>query len=423
MREEFLHYLWRHSKYNKKELTTTDGVELFVKSIGIHNHDSGPDFFNAQVRIGDQLWAGNVEIHVKSSDWYVHNHENDQAYDNVILHVVWENDTVIHRNNGEIIPTLELSHFVDAKLLKNYEELFSKSPQWINCQSQFYKVDNFTIYNWLERLYFERLEQKSVLIDDFLLQSKNDWEAVLFWMLAKNFGLKLNGEAFLSVAKSFDFSVLRKICHSREQLEALLFGQSKLLKEDCNEAYSLSLREQYKYLKHKFKLNDKLVFPIKFFRLRPPNFPTIRLSQLAQLYFTHHNLFSIVMETNDLEEYYEIFRVSALEYWNDHYTFGTTSKSRKKTLTKTFVDLLLINTIIPIKFAYSRYKGGGCNEEILNIIQKITSEKNSIVDGFEALKPISKTAMDSQALIQLKTQYCDKLKCLHCAVGNAILSK
>lgn len=421
MQEDFLHYIWRYKKFELSNLKTTDNETISIVSFGGYNQNSGPDFFNAQIKIGNQLWAGNVEIHVKSSDWFLHNHEMDSNYDNVILHVVWEHDTNVFRKDNSGIPTLELKDYVFKDALNNYDKLFLKSEKWINCELDFSKVDDFTVNHWLERLYFERLERKSENIKQLLVDSKNDWESVLFKMLAKNFGLKVNGEAFLSVANSFDFSIVRKLQSSQIALESLFFGQSGLLEDDIQDAYYLKLAREFEFLKQKFKLSNQNVLPIQFFRLRPPNFPTIRLSQLASLYNKNQNLFSKIIDLKSIKEFYNLFSVETSLFWESHYTFNKVSKSSKKQISKSFIDLLLINTIIPIKFSYALHLGKEIDDEILKLVQEIASEKNSIIEKFESLKPISTSALQSQALIQLKNEYCSKNKCLQCAIGSAIL--
>ncbi|EMQ94838.1 hypothetical protein D778_00198 [Xanthomarina gelatinilytica] len=404
-------------------LKTTQHETLEIVSVGQHNTNSGPDFFNAQLKIADQLWAGNVEVHVKSSDWFVHNHETDQAYDNVILHVVWEHDTEIFRKNNSIVPTLELKEVVDKMVLLNYSKLLSAKDKWINCEADFAEVAPFVLESWLERLYIERLERKSETIEKLLQDSKNNWEAVLFKMLAKNFGLKVNGEAFFSMANAVDFQIIRKLQNNQSTLEALFFGLTGLLDQDIQEPYFLVLQKEYRYLKRKYNLHDTEVVPIQFFRLRPQNFPTIRLSQLATLYHLHSSLFSQIMEISSLKTIYKLFQVSTSVFWETHYSFGKVSKPSNKKITKAFVDLLIINTIIPIKFAYARHQGKDVNDFLLELIQQIPSEKNSIVSAFNKIKKVSHTAMQSQALIQLKTTYCDKNQCLKCAVGNALIVK
>jgi len=422
MQESFLHYIWKHKKFEFSNLKTTNGSLLVIASVGSQNKNAGPDFFNAQLKIGEQLWAGNVEIHVKSSDWYLHNHETDLNYDNVILHVVWEHDTDIFRKDNSIIPTLVLKPYVSAEALHNYSKLFSKSQKWINCENDFSSVNAFTITNWLERLYFERLERKSETIKQLLSDSKNDWEAVLFKMLAKNFGLKLNGDAFLSVVNSVDFSIIRKIYSNQSNLEALFFGQAGLLDNDFQDAYYVQLKKEYNFLRQKFNLSNQNVVPVQFFRLRPSNFPTIRLSQLASLYSKTHNLFSKIIELQTIEDFYDLFSSKASPYWETHYTFGKDSKSSKKILSKSFINLLLINTIIPIKFSYALSLGKQLDDDIINLVTQIPSEKNSIIDKFQELKTISATALESQALIQLKNEYCDNNRCLQCVIGNEILT-
>ena len=423
MQEDFLHYIWQFKKMNLLQLKTVDNESVEIVSVGQNNLNSGPDFFNAQLKIGGQLWAGNVEIHLKSSDWYVHNHETDSAYDNVILHVVWESDTDVYRKNNTVIPTLELKNFVDIKLLNNYKALISNQKKWINCESHFSEVNDFVLNNWLERLYFERLECKSDIIQDLLVNSKNDWDAVLFILLAKNFGLKVNGDAFFSLSKSIDFSIIRKIQSKPEQLEALFFGQARLLENDFQEAYYLSLVKEYKFLKQKFQLENQHVLPLQFFRLRPSNFPTVRLSQLAMLYCKQKNLFSKVISIKTLNEFYELFDVSTSTFWETHYTFEKQSRVKVKKLSKSFIDLVLINTILPLKFCHAKHLGQEVDDEILNIVNEIVSEENSIVNAFNSLKKVSNSALQSQALIELKTEYCDKNKCLQCAIGNALIIK
>jgi len=423
MQEDFLHYIWKHKKFRFNNLETTTGESIVVTSVGQHNFNSGPDFFNAKIKVGDQLWAGNVEIHIKSSDWFVHSHEQDKAYDNVILHVVWEDDTEVFRKDNTPIPTLQLKDIVDVAMLNNYEKLFAKQNKWINCENDFPSTDDFVLTNWLERLYLERLERKSETINTLLVASKNDWESVFFKMLTKNFGLKVNGESFFSLGQSIDFSIIRKTQSNPHVLEAFLFGQAGLLKQDIENAYYLDLKNEYKFLKQKFGLQNNQVLPLQFFRLRPSNFPTIRLSQLANLYNKHQNLFSKVIESNKVEDFYELFKVSTSDFWETHYTFQKTSKTSIKKLSKSFVDLLLINTILPIKFCYAKQKGVEIDSEIIKIATAITSEKNNIISAFNNLKKVSKSSLDSQALIQLKTEYCDKNNCLKCAVGNQFLNR
>lgn len=423
MKEDFLHYIWKHKLFNVVGLKTTKNQLIEVNNVGRQNVNTGADFFNGQLRIDNQLWAGNIEIHVKSSDWYVHGHETDKNYDNVILHVVWEHDAQVFRKDNSEIPTLELSTYIDKDLLKNYKNLFSKQQKWINCEKDIYKVDHFLFNNWIERLYFERLEQKSELILDLLKASNNDWEAVLFKLLAKNFGLKVNGEAFLNLANSFDFSILRKESGSVEKLEALLFGQAGLLLEDKQDVYYQKLQKEYDYLAKKHNLKTPQTLCVQFFRLRPNNFPTIRLAQLASLYAMHQHLFSKLNELKTIKDFYEVFNIKTSSYWYTHYNFDSLFKKSIKKLTKPFVDLLLINTIIPLRFVYQKYTGTLHEDEILQFITAIKPEKNSIIEKFKELKIDTSSALKTQSLLELKNNYCDKQGCLQCAVGTFLLKK
>ena len=422
MQEEFLHYVWQYKKFASSELSTTHKETLTVLSVGLPNSNSGPDFFNAQLRINNQLWAGNVEIHTKSSDWFVHHHEMDSAYDTVILHVVYEHDTEIFRKDNTVIPTLELKNYISPELLDHYRKLISNKNKWINCENDLASVSEFKIQNWLERLYIERLERKSEAVETLLKTSKNDWEAVLFKMLAKNFGLKVNGESFLSLANSIDFSIIRKSQSKPELLEALFFGQAGWLVDDVQEPYYLNLVKDYTFLKQKFGLSNTQVVSPQFFRLRPPNFPTIRLSQFAMLYHQHHNLFSKIIEADTIDTLYKLFDVSTSNFWKTHFTFTKSSKASIKRLTQSFIDLIIINTILPIKFAYAKHQGKTNQETILEIARQIPNEQNSIIEKFNSIQTIAITSMQSQALIQLKTNYCDKNRCLQCAVGNVLIS-
>ena len=422
MKEDFLHYVWKFQKFTTTQLFTTQGERIKVLAVGQHNQNAGPDFFNAKLSIDGQLWAGNVEIHLKASDWYAHHHEKDPAYDSVILHVVWEQDAEVFAKDNTTIPTLEVQNCIETNTLSTYQNLFSKKQRWIPCEEQFAEVDLFTLNNWLERLYFERLQEKSDNIVAELKQSNNHWEAVLCKLLAKNFGLKVNGDAFYSIAQSVDFSVVKK-CTKPLELEALFMGQAGLLADNLEDHYGIELQQTYRYLCHKFNLSNEAVVKPKYFRLRPPNFPTIRLSQLAMLYTEQKQLFSKTISISEKEVFYDLFDVAASAYWDTHYNFGTVSSKRKKKLTHSFIDLLLINTNIPIKFCYALSINKDISEEIIQLASSIAKEENTIIKKFNSLMPVAKTALQSQGLLQLKNKYCDQVRCLQCAVGNTILNK
>ncbi len=423
MKEKFLHYVWQYKLFNQSNLITTNKENVFIVHSGIQNNNSGPDFLNAKIEIGGQLWFGNIEIHLKSSDWYAHNHEKDSNYDAVILHIVYEDDVEIFMKNNTPIPTLELKGKINKEVLVNYNKLFSKNIRWIPCEKQIGFIDDFLMNNWLERLFFERLELKSTFISELLLKSNNDFEAVLFQLLAKNFGLKVNGEAFFKLATSFEYSVLRKNQHKEKELSSLLFGQAGFLEEERTEKYYKELQETYSYLKHKHSLKNIEKNNFQFFRMRPSNFPTIRLAQLSALYFKHQHLFSKLITLNKLSDFYVLFSVEINDFWNDHFTFEKPSKKSIKKITKAFVDLLLINTILPLKFVYLKRIGQLDEEELLEFVKQMNPEKNAIITKFNEQKVASESAFETQALLQLKNNYCSTKECLQCKIGNRILRK
>ncbi|WP_010523279.1 DUF2851 family protein [Aquimarina agarivorans] len=424
MKEDFLYYLWKFQKFETKQLKTTQGETVVVSSVGSHNTQAaGPDFFNALVSIQGQKWAGTIEIHVKSSDWFVHQHQNDTNYDNVILHVVWEHDIEVFRSNNTSIPTLQLKDYVSVSALKKYKDLYANAGnKWINCENQIKEVPKFILENWLERIYFERLSDKSIPVNNLLKECKNNWEAVCFITLAKAFGGNSNGVAFSKIAHSIPFGVVQKATTSFE-LEALFFGQANLLISHQEDPYYISLKKEYEYLKHKFKLTQQAGLQVQFFKLRPSNFPTIRLSQLAAFYSSVKNVFSAIFNCNDIDAYEKLFDVAAAEYWKTHYTFGKISKKSSKKITRIFVELLLINAILPLKFAYenSLQKFDAISSH-LALLRGLKPEKNRISQHYKEFGFPVENALDSQALLTLKKSYCDQHKCVNCAIGFHLLN-
>lgn len=421
MKEDFLHHVWQYKKFNPVGLKTVQGDDVTIISSGQYLQQAGPDFFNAQVVIGDQRWAGNVEIHLKSSDWYLHHHETDNNYDSVILHVVWEHDVdVFHRGNSAI-PVLELKHCVSDETLSAYQSL-SSAKSWINCENRLEYIDSFIFSSWKERLFFERLERKSLPISQLASATNNNWEAVLFCFLAKNFGLNINGIIFHTISKSIPFPVIRKESFDVNNLEALLFGRAGLLDEDKEDAYFKDLKGRWDYLKHKYRLENVYIDPVQFFKHRPDNFPTIRLAQLAQLYHKNQNLFSqIINECVSVAELYNIFAVAVSQYWQSHYQFDRESPKKQKALTKQFIDLIIINTIVPFRFAYGKATGKDFGETLIELLEKIAPESNSIIEKFGKHKVAASSAYDTQALLQLKNEYCEHKRCLQCAVGTELM--
>ncbi len=422
MKEDFLHYLWRFKKFDTLNLKTVNNEEITIVNVGQYLELAGPDFFNAQIVIGTQKWVGNVEIHIKSSDWYVHHHEKDAGYENVILHVVWEHDVAVFRSDNSEISVLELKEYVEKATLENYQSLMTPKS-WIFCEKQLKDVDEFAFRNWQERLFFERLERKSQPIFDLLEQTNQDWEGVLFCLLAKNFGLNTNGEIFYKMAQSIPFSIIRKESFEVENIEALIFGTTGLLDSEKEDNYFKDLKFRYFYLLHKYQIEKVCIEPVQFFKHRPDNFPTIRLSQLANLYHSQQNLFSKINSLSSLKSTYELFQITASEYWQNHYQFDKESPMKQRKLSKSFIDLIVINTIIPIQFAFAKSQGKEISEDLIQLLNEVVAEKNAIIEKFTSFGIQSKTAFETQSLLQLKNEYCNKSKCLECVIGSELMKK
>lgn len=420
MKEDFLHHVWLHKRINVMQLFTTAKEKIEILNFGNYLQTSGPDFFNAQLIIGNQKWAGNIEIHVKSSDWYLHHHETDVNYNNVILHVVWEHDTPVFRNDNTEIPTLELKNYVDETELKRYLSL-STEKTWIYCENQLNFVDDFVLNNWKERLYFERLEHKAVFIETLLHNTNNDWEAACFVLIAKSFGLNVNGETFAKMAQIIPFSIIRKEQYDVENLEALFFGIIGILSSNSEDNYYKSLKTKWQYFQTKYNIQSLPSNEVQFFKLRPDNFPTIRLAQLASLYAENLHLFSLILKAKSMSEFYALFKVGVSEYWLTHYNFDAISPKKRKSISNNFIDLLLINAIFPLLYVYSEKHHLNKSDFILELLTNIKPEKNTIIDKFKQFGCQVNSAMDSQSFLQLKKEYCEKKKCLKCAIGISIL--
>ena len=419
IQENLLHYIWQYQKFTTTNLKTESGYTLQIVNVGTHNKHAGPDFFNAQLLINNQKWAGNVEIHLKASDWYAHHHENDVAYKTIILHVVWEDDVAVFDNNNNQIETVVLKNRVDKTLLKNYQQLLQQKS-WIPCENNIHTIDDFIWIFWKEKLIINRLQRKIADLEVLLSENNNNWEELLFVLLAKNFGLKINQNQFLQLAQSISFSVFKKEIPNMLSLESLLLGQANLLADSKEDGYYQQLQTEYEYVKQKHKLQDNLI-KLNFFGLRPVSFPTIRLSQFANLYHQNSTLFAKVIQIKTLAAAQKIFTVTANQYWDTHYTFGKTSAKRKKKISNSFVALLVINVIIPLQYKYAKSLGKDNIEAILKLYESIGSEKNGIINKFATLKVKAVSALDSQSLIELKNEYCVKRKCLQCQIGHQLL--
>jgi len=418
--EEFLYYLWQYKLFEVGNLTDNPGQKITILQSGKRNLFGGPDFFNAKIKIGDQVWAGNIELHVNASDWYRHLHQGDPFYDNVILHVVWNKDTEIFDKHKVMIPCIELSRHTNASILNNYRDLIYNKPVFISCETHIREVDQIVLDHWRERLFIDRLEHKSERIEKLWKSNKGDWEQTLYMLLAKNFGLQANGEAFFQLAKTISWSIVKKERNELSSLEALYFGQTGLLKDAESDSYQNLLAEKYQFLSHKYQLQGSPVL-VQFGRLRPANFPTLRLAQFAALLNSRKSLFSKLISLDRVEDFYEFFNVKTAAFWLNHYTFQKEAAFIDKRLTKSFVDLLIINTLIPLKFVYFKQIGQENNEHLFEIMDQIKSEKNNLIRAFKEIGIASNNAMHSQSLIQLKQYYCEQKRCLDCEVGNFLI--
>lgn len=416
MTERLLQFIWQFQYFNKTGLTTSSGENLLIIFPGQLNTNQGPDFINARVSIGNTVWAGSIELHVKTSDWNRHKHTGDENYKNVILHVVWEDDM----DEADDLPLLEIKTRIAKLLLKRYELLMGSSA-FVPCAESIHNIKEIAWKSWKERLLAERLIRKSKLIETYLGENNFHWEETFWWLLARNFGMKVNADAFEAIARSVPVNLLAKNKNQIHHLEALLLGQAGLLENDFEEEYPKLLKREYKFLVQKYHLRP-ISIPLFFLRMRPGNFPTIRLAQLAMLVHTSAHLFSRIKEASSAKEVRGWFDVAANDYWHYHYRPGEASSYKKKNLGSPMITSIIINTVVPVLFAYGNYKNEKqYKEKALEWLEDIQAEKNTITSGFSTLKITSKNAWDSQALIELKNEYCNKKKCLDCAVGNAIL--
>lgn len=424
MTEELLHHLWKFRLFDQFKLTTTITNDLIeIIKVGDHNQHAGPDFFNSKIKIADTLWAGNVEVHIRASDWNKHGHQQDKAYDNIILHVVYEADQSIYRTSGEAIPTLELKNRIPPFYYSNYER-FKLSKDWIACEKQFKEVPTIVLHTSLNRLLIERLEEKFNTMMEMLQLNKMNWEETFYQLLAKNFGFKTNALPFQLLAKSIPSTILAKHKSSLLQLEALLFGQAGFLEQHFNDKYSLQLQNEYVFLKQKFKLIPIDNHLWKFLRLRPVNFPTIRIAQFAQLIYQSNHLFSKMIEERELIQLKKLMDTTVSPYWRTHYVFEKMVAERNKKLGEDSIDNIIINTIIPFLFVYGKVKGDDSYiDRALRFLEEMEGEKNTTINTWKTLKVSVKTAAETQALLQLKNKYCDHKRCLACSIGDYLLKK
>jgi hypothetical protein len=420
MTEQFFQFIWQFSLFDSGLLTTTRGEKIIVQYVGKRNTDSGPDFTEAKVRIGDTLLVGNIELHLKTSDWYKHGHQNSKAYDNIILHVVLVNDIDVHQQDH--IPILEMNNHIPKHIIKNYEAL-QYNIRSIPCSANLATVNSLTKEAWLSRLLAERWEMKFEDWEGLLKKNGGDWRVFLYWRLAANFGFKTNSAPFLALAQSLPLNILARHHQNLFQLEALFFGQAGMLAQDFKEDYPFRLKQEYLYLSKKYKLSPISAHLWKFMRLRPANFPTIRIAQFAALVHQSLQLFTQIVSTSSLKELKQLFEVSASDYWDNHFSFGELQKpATPKNLGEESIHNIIINTIAPIRFMYSNRTGlGNHGETSIDLLNQLSPEKNKIINDWKSLNWIPQNAAQSQALIQLFNLYCSQKKCLTCSIGHSII--
>ncbi|MFM9944603.1 MAG: DUF2851 family protein [Bacteroidia bacterium] len=421
MQEKLLHFIWQNLLFDTNNLVSTDNEPIQINQKGIINTHAGPDFTNAKIKIGKTLWAGNIEIHIKSGDWKVHGHTMDAAYDNTILHVCWESDLPIYRTDGSKISCLILKDRVDKTLLHKYRYLM-ESGNDIPCSSMLHCIDEFTWVLWQERLVIERLEQKTEPIYKELEKTKYEWQEVFYKSIARTFGLKINTQPFENLANNLSLKILSKHKDSLKQIEALVFGVAGFLNGNLKDEYSRDLKKEYQFLKNKYQLAEVEKSNWKFLRLMPANFPTVRLAQFAALIHQSHNLFSKIIEENDLQKITNLLKTRPSPYWDTHYLLNELSSKRLKKMGNSAIQNIIINTIVPFKFAYGKHKDDETMQQnAFDLLEKSQAESNSIIKKWTDLGIQSKNSFQTQALLQLKNEYCNKKLCLNCSIGFKLL--
>lgn len=422
IKEDFLHYLWKLKKFDLSGLTTSKGQKVVILDFGTHNTDSGPDFFNAKIKIDNTIWVGNVEIHVNSSDWLKHNHQYDKAYNNVILHVVYNNDTDVKTESNITPPTLELKNRIKQNDLKNYK-LLRFNNNWVPCEKLFSAVPSIPQISALEKTLTDRLITKSHKLEIVLEKKNFDWEEAFYIYLSRFFGMKTNSDAFEMLSNSIPYKILLKEKDSLTKVEALLFGQAGLLNEEFVDEYPNRLKTEFLHLNTKYKLGPLPKSLWKFSKLRPANFPTIRIAQLAKLLYNNTHLFSKILESDNTKAIKKLLETKLDGYWQNHFVFDKKSINRKKTLGKSTLDIILINSIIPTLFLYGKIKNEQkYKQRAIDFLTEISPEKNSIINKWKNLGFNVQSAFDTQALLELKSNYCDNYRCLECPIGNYIMN-
>ncbi|MFV0312054.1 MAG: DUF2851 family protein [Dysgonomonas sp.] len=418
--EDILHYIWKFRLF-QKELKTTTGQPIEVIDVGLPNTNEGPDFFNAKIKIGDKIWAGNVEIHKSSDQWIKHKHDVDKNYNSVILHIVEKANCEVYNESGQLVMQCEITY--PKHIMENYDFLIHSNTD-IPCCNYIGSIPSFHLNSWMNTLLIERLERKSKHIQELLERYNNSWEDVFYIILSRNFGFGLNSDSFERLALSLPLKYIRKQGDNLIQIEALLFGQSGMLDNlKVNDDYYSLLQKEYAFLKNKYELNPLESYVFKSLRTRPTAFPQIRIAQLAALLQSSHGLFSKITAYDDVGRIRLMFHVNTSEYWQTHYAFGVSSERKTKYLGDASLDIILINTVAPILFIYGRTVDSEIHRErALHFLEILKPERNLITKRFEKLKMPLNNAADSQAMIQLKREYCELRKCLFCRVGHQLLT-
>ena len=425
MTEAFLQYIWQHRMF-AKELATTDGQPVSVLRVGDLNHDAGPDFFNAHITIDGVEWVGNIEVHLHSSDWNTHRHSLDKGYNNVILHVVYEHDSEIRLENGTVPPTLELKNYIHPALVANYDALTHPLvPEGIPCSSRLPGIPSFIIESCLERMTVDRIEAKSQVVRRLLEESRGSWEQTCYWLMAHYFGGKVNALPFELLAKATDQRLLARWKDNPRRVEALLLGQAGMLEGYFEDDYPRQLQADYEALRTGASLQPIDAYLWRFFRIRPSAFPTIRISQFANLVASSSNLFSSLLEITDAWEMEKLFDCQASDYWNNHYRLDqATDRSMPKHLGRIQADLLIINAWVPLLFVYGEVRGQQqYKDQAVSLLQQLPAENNTIIRQFQTAGVNPENAAQSQALLQLKSLYCNNRRCLHCSIGHSIIKQ
>ncbi|GHM99821.1 hypothetical protein WSM22_13110 [Cytophagales bacterium WSM2-2] len=421
MNESFLHYIWQFQYFDKENLVSSDDESLSVIKTGTPNSDAGPDFFNAKIKIDGIEWAGNVEIHIKSSDWNAHHHERDPAYYNVVLHVVWEDDRPVYLKDT-VLPTLELRNRVDLSLLQNYRKLVQSTTP-IACEKTFPNVEEIIKLSMLDKALMQRLEAKASQVTDLLRYNKGDWEETTHQLLAKNFGFKVNADTFFQLSKSLPYKIIQKQS-SLLQVEALLFGQAGMLETKTKDEYITALFTEYNLLTQKYAFGNLRLNPgqWKFLRLRPANFPTVRIAQFASMLYHVRSIFSFLTSVRSYAEICRLFARPQSSYWKSHYRFGKKATGEVPSLGESSIQNIVINTVAPLLVAYGKYKDDDVYiERAVEFLQQLPAENNTITREWNDLGIKVNNAFDSQALLELHNSFCQRRQCLNCAIGIAIL--